>query len=76
MMSQGLLAMIVALKRPYHPMRNVESVAARMAGATVFSTLDAKSRFWQIMLDEKSSLLTTVSTPFGRNRYLRMPRAR
>ena len=54
-------------------MRSVESVAARMPGAAIFSTLDAKSGFWQIMLDKKSSLLTTFSTPFGRYRYLRMP---
>ncbi|XP_028415850.1 uncharacterized protein K02A2.6-like [Dendronephthya gigantea] len=62
-----------ALRRSHHPMRNVESVAARMAGATVFSTLDAKTGFWQLKLDEQSSILTTFSTPFGRYRYLRMP---
>ena len=63
----------LALKRSHYPMRTVESVAARMAGATVFSTLDARSGFWQITLDEKSSMLTTFGTPFGRYRYLRMP---
>ena len=62
-----------ALKRSHHPMRSVETVAARMAGATVFSTLDARMGFWQIKLEEKSSFLTTFSTPFGRYRYLRMP---
>ena len=59
-----------ALKRSHHPMK---SVAARMAGATVFSTLDPRSGFWQIQLEEESSFLTTFSTPFGRYRYLRMP---
>lgn len=29
--------------------------------------------FWQINLDHESSLLTTLSTPFGRCRFLRMP---
>ncbi|CAI5639180.1 unnamed protein product [Oreochromis niloticus] len=62
-----------ALKRPHHPMRSVEEVAAQMSGATVFSVLDAKNSFWQIRLDEKSSMLTTFSTPFGRYRFLRMP---
>ena len=62
-----------ALKRPHHPMRSVEEVAAQMSGATVFSVLDAKNSFWQIRLDKKSSLLTTFSTPFGRYRFLRMP---
>lgn len=62
-----------ALKRPHHPMRTVEEVASQMANATLFSVLDAKSSFWQISLDSKSSLLTTFSTPFGRYRFLRMP---
>ena len=44
-----------------------------MAGATVFSTLDARSGFWQIQLEEESSFLTTFSTPCGSYRYLRMP---
>ena len=45
-----------ALMRPHHPMRTVEDVAARMPNAAVFSTLDAKSGFWQISLDDASSL--------------------
>ncbi|XP_051984856.1 uncharacterized protein K02A2.6-like [Xyrauchen texanus] len=61
------------LKCPHHPMRTVEEVAAQMPNSTVFSVLDAKSPFWQISLDHKSSLLTTFSTPFGRFRFLRMP---
>ena len=62
-----------ALKRPHHPMRTVEEVTSQMANATLFSVLDAKSLFWQISLDSKSSLLTTFSTPFGHYRFLRMP---
>ena len=60
----------LVLKRSHYPMRTVESVAARMARATVFSTLDAKSGFCQITLDKKSWMLTTFGTPFGRFRYL------
>ena len=62
-----------ALKRPHHPMRTVEDVASRMPNARVFSTLDARSGFWQIKLDYESSLLTTFSTPFGRYRFLCLP---
>ena len=54
-------------------MRTVEDDASRMPNATVFSTLDARSGFWQIKLVHESSLLTTFSTPFGRFRFLRMP---
>ena len=49
------------------------NVAARMAGATVFSTWDAKTGFWQLKLHKKSSFLTAFSTLFRRYRYLRMP---
>ena len=38
-------------------MRTVEDVASRMASVTVFSTLDARSGFWQIKLDYECSLL-------------------
>ncbi len=62
-----------ALKRPHHPMRTVEEVAAHMSNATVFSVLDLKDSFWQISLDHKSSMLTTFSTRFGHFRFLRMP---
>lgn len=62
-----------ALMHPYHPMRTVEDVAAQMSGATVFSVLDTKSSFWQIKLDDASSLHTTFATPYGRFKFLRMP---
>ena len=61
-----------SLRRSHHPMRTVEDVASRMPNAAVFSTLDARSSFWQIKLDYESLLLTTFSTPFGRYRFLRM----
>jgi len=36
----------------------------------VFSTFDLKDGYWQVELDEQSSLLCT---PFGRYRFTRMP---
>ena len=59
--------------RPHHPLKTCEEVASNIPGATVFSILDAKSAFWHIKLDEKSSFYTTFATVFGRYRYLRMP---
>lgn len=53
-------------------MRSVE-VVTQMPGAALFLVLDAKSSFWQIKLDHKSSMLTTFSTPCGSYRFLRMP---
>ena len=51
----------------------VEQSLAHLAGAHVFSTLDANSGFWQIPLDEESALLTTFITPFGRYCFHRLP---
>ena len=62
-----------AIKREHYPMKTIEEVAAELAGATVFSTLQASSGFWHVKLDEASSKLTTFNTPFGRCRYLRPP---
>ena len=61
------------IKREHHPMRTIEEVVSTMPGAKVFSVLDAKSGFLQIALDEASSFLTTVNTPIGRYRWLRLP---
>jgi hypothetical protein len=39
----------------------------------VFSLFDARAGFWQVKLDQESSMLTTFITPYGRYRYLRVP---
>ena len=44
-----------------------------MANAKVFSLVDALNGFTQIPLDEESSYLTTMHTPIGRVRWLRLP---
>ena len=61
------------IKRSHHPMKTVDEVASRLAGANTFSILDAKSGFWQLQLDEESSLLCTFNTPIGRYRFKRLP---
>lgn len=49
----------------------MEEVAALMSNATVF--LDAKNSFWQVSLDHKSSMLTTLSSCFGLYAFIRIP---
>ena len=63
----------VAMKRSHYPMKTVDEVASRLQGANTFSILDAKSGFWQLKLDEESSLLCTFNTPIGRYRFTRLP---
>ena len=51
--------------RETHPTPGVDTLA-QLTGATVFSKVDANSKFWQIPLLEDSRLLTTFITPYGR----------
>ena len=62
-----------SIKREYYPMPTIEKVSTRLKNARLFTVLDAKNGFWQIPLDEKSSMLTSFNTLFGRYRWLRMP---
>ena len=62
-----------ALQRPKYQMLTLEEVLPRLSKAKVFTTLNAKDGFYQIRLDEAGSKKTTLWTPFGRYRYLRMP---
>ena len=57
----------------HHPIPTLEEITPKLAGAKLFSKLDARNGYWNVKLDEKSSYLTTFNTPFGRYRFLRMP---
>jgi len=59
--------------REVHPLPKVDETLAQLAGAKVFSKLDANSGFWQIPLAKKSHLLTRFITPFGRYCFNKMP---
>jgi hypothetical protein len=43
-----------------------------MKNAKIFSKMDVKEAFWHIKLDEESSYLTTMITPFGHFRWTRL----
>ena len=44
-----------------------------MGSANVFSSIDLKSGYWQIEMDEKSIPITAFSTPDGHYEFLRLP---
>ncbi|KAI3373366.1 hypothetical protein L3Q82_006673 [Scortum barcoo] len=58
--------------RERHPLPSVENTLGQLAGAKVFSKLDANAGFWHIPLSKESSLLTTFITPLGRYCYNRL----
>ena len=58
-------------KRAIH-VANCDNITHRLAGVKVLPKLDATSGFWQILLGEKMTKLTTFLTPFWRF-YLKHP---
>lgn len=61
-----------SIKREHFRIPTLDEIVSKLAGAKYFSTLDASNGFWQVLLDESSSLCT-FNTPFGRYKFLRMP---
>ena len=62
-----------SIKRTYHRAHTLEEITHKLAGACVFSKLDAKNGYWSIVLDEQSSLLTAFSAPGQRYKFNRLP---
>jgi Reverse transcriptase (RNA-dependent DNA polymerase) len=61
------------LKREHYRLPTFEDVLPQFENAKVFTKLDIKEAYWHIRLDKKSSLLTTMITPYGRFRWTRLP---
>ncbi|CAB4012905.1 Hypothetical predicted protein [Paramuricea clavata] len=61
------------IKREHFPMPTIEEVATRLNGPEIVSVFDARIGFWQVELDQGSSLFTTFNTPFGRYCWQRTP---
>ena len=63
----------VALKREHYKLPVFDDVLPKLKDAKVFSKLDVREAYWHVRLDEESSKLTTMITPFGRYRWKRLP---
>ncbi|VDP28113.1 unnamed protein product [Schistosoma margrebowiei] len=50
-----------------------EDILNRLHGSEVFSKVDLKDAYLQIPLDQSSSILTTINTPFGLFKYNFLP---
>lgn len=62
-----------AIIRPYHYTPTIEDLLPKLNNAKYFTIVDARSGYWSLKLDEKSSYLTTFSCMYGRYRFLRLP---
>lgn len=62
-----------ALLREHYKLPVLDDVLPKLQNAKLFSKLDVKEAYWHVKLDNESSLLTTMITPFGRYRWQRLP---
>ena len=51
----------------------LDDVPPKLEDAKIFSKLDVKEAYWRVRLDEASSKLTTMITPFSRYMWKRLP---
>ena len=61
------------IKRNQWYARTLDDILPKLAQYKYFTVKDATSGFWHILIDFRSSLLTTFSTMWGKYRWLRMP---
>jgi hypothetical protein len=62
------------MDRPVHPFPSpLDVIKSIDSKSTIFAKLDATSGYFQVKLDEKSSLLTTFLLPEGKFCYVRAP---
>ena len=62
-----------AIRRTPCYVRTIDDVIPKVSGTSHFSILDARNGFWQVELDDESSKLRTLSTPWGKCRWKRLP---
>lgn len=61
------------LERRVYPLPRIEDILHRHSGYKYFTKLDITMCFHTFLLDEESSNLCVVNTPFGKYRYKRLP---
>ena len=50
----------------------LEEILPKLNGAEVFSIVEAKCGYWNVVLDDESSYLAAFNSPCGRYRFKRM----
>ena len=63
----------LATKPDLYPPPHMEDLSARLAGMTVFSKLDLRKGYYQVLVAASDVQKTAVITPFGLFKFKRMP---
>ena len=62
-----------ALQREHYRLPVLQDILPKLHKARILSKFDVQEAYWHVALDEGASHLTTMITPFGRYRWLRLP---
>jgi hypothetical protein len=60
-------------RKDAHPLPHIQDIFDQLGGATIFSTLDLKSGYWQIPMAEKDVGKTAFTCHLGLFEFVRMP---
>ena len=62
-----------AIERNQWYARTLDDILPELAQSKYFTVKDGTLGFWHVLLDFRSSLLTTFNTPWGKYRWLKIP---
>lgn len=62
-----------ALKRKNYPLPKIQDILHRRSGFKFFTKIDLSMQYYAFELDEESSDLCVIVTPFGKYKYKRLP---